>query len=772
VVDGTRYRAVNVARLYTVSSTHRTTVSGSLIDRGANGGIAGDDVRVIEHTMRTVDVRGIDNHEVTGIPIVTAGGVVKTQHGPVIAILSQYAYLGSGKTIHSAAQLEHYQNDVNDRSIKVHGGLQRILTLDGYVIPINIVGGLPYISMRPYTDDEWDRLPHVILTSDLDWDPTVLDHTLDDDEHWYDAMCDLDTPPYDSPFDSEGTYHDRVVAQTSTSPCTPVAFVDLPSHDYTTALTDADIDAVIDRCVYYAQTDGTAYSIHNLESTVSASSPRTISDKDPDYEALRPYFGWLPLDTIKETFARTTQYARMPMSTYLKRQFKSPYPALNVHRRHEPVATDTVYSDTPAIDGGERYAQLFIGTESLVTDVEGMKTDKQFVNTLEDNIRRRGAPTKLISDSAKVEISNKVKDILRALCISDWQSEPHQQQQNPAERRYQTIKSLTNIILDRTGSPASLWLLCLMYVCFLLNNTSSQALSGAVPIQVLTGSTNDISPLLQFRWYEPVYYLVDDSPFPSDSREKRGYFVGIAEHVGHAMTFKVLTDDTRKIIYRSNIRSAADSKSRNLRLDPLNDTVSSPIIRSRHDSSHHGEGNVPPDMPIIDPHDLVGRTFLLPQEEDGQRFRARIVKALDDYDSDLGTQPERIRFLCAAKDGAYEEILSYSQLMDSLESQEDGEGNVWKFRRITGHQGPLLHYDKDYNGSLYNVMIEWENGEVTAEPLSVIAKDDPITCAIYARDNNLLDLEGWRRFKSIANRELKFRRLVNQAKLRSYRLAP
>jgi hypothetical protein len=65
--------------------------------------------------------------------------------------------------------------------------------------------------------------------------------------------------------------------------------------------------------------------------------------------------------------------------------------------------------------------------------------------------------------------------------------------------------------------------------------------------------------------------------------------------------------------------------------------------------------------------------------------------------------------------------------MDSLESQEDGEGNVWKFHWVTGHQGPLLHNDKDYNGSLYNVMIEWENGEVTAEPLFIIAKDDPMT---------------------------------------------
>jgi hypothetical protein len=70
------------------------------------------------------------------------------------------------------------------------------------------------------------------------------------------------------------------------------------------------------------------------------------------------------------------------------------------------------------------YAQLFIGTASLVCDVEGMKTDKQFINTLEDNIRHCGAPTKLIPDSAKVEISQKVKDILCALCISDWQSEP------------------------------------------------------------------------------------------------------------------------------------------------------------------------------------------------------------------------------------------------------------------------------------------------------------------------------------------------------------
>jgi hypothetical protein len=52
----------------------------SLIDCGANGGIAGIDTRVIErHPHQTVDIRGIDNHEITSIPIVTAGAVAQSQ---------------------------------------------------------------------------------------------------------------------------------------------------------------------------------------------------------------------------------------------------------------------------------------------------------------------------------------------------------------------------------------------------------------------------------------------------------------------------------------------------------------------------------------------------------------------------------------------------------------------------------------------------------------------------------------------------------------------
>ena len=63
-------------------------------------------------------------------------------------------------------------------------------------------------------------------------------------------------------------------------------------------------------------------------------------------------FGWLTIDTIKKTSQLTTQYARTPMSIILKKRYRSPFPDMNVTRRDEHVATDTVYSDNLAIDNG------------------------------------------------------------------------------------------------------------------------------------------------------------------------------------------------------------------------------------------------------------------------------------------------------------------------------------------------------------------------------------------------------------------------------------
>ena len=70
----------------------------------------------------------------------------------------------------------------------------------------------------------------------------------------------LDEPLYDSPFDLEGTYHGRVVAQTSTLPCKTVDSINMPPGitkdsgfvDATNTLFTTNVDDIIDWCVYYA----------------------------------------------------------------------------------------------------------------------------------------------------------------------------------------------------------------------------------------------------------------------------------------------------------------------------------------------------------------------------------------------------------------------------------------------------------------------------------------------------------------------------------------
>jgi hypothetical protein len=83
---------------------------GSLVDRGANGGIIGGDAWITHEHLHRVDVTGIDNHEMSQIKVVDAAAKVVMQKGPVIIIMNQYAFYGRGRTIHSLGQIKAYKN--------------------------------------------------------------------------------------------------------------------------------------------------------------------------------------------------------------------------------------------------------------------------------------------------------------------------------------------------------------------------------------------------------------------------------------------------------------------------------------------------------------------------------------------------------------------------------------------------------------------------------------------------------------------------------------
>ena len=168
--------SINETHIYHVSK-HSSSHYGSLLDRGANGGLTGSDVRILERTGRTVSVSGIDNHELPGLDIVTCAALLHTNHGKVVLIMHEYAYYGRGNTIHSPGQIEWFQNTCDDKSFHV-GGKQVITFLDGYSTPLQCRTGLMYMSLlgKP-TDADLNTYPHVLLTGPHEWDPSVLDYT-------------------------------------------------------------------------------------------------------------------------------------------------------------------------------------------------------------------------------------------------------------------------------------------------------------------------------------------------------------------------------------------------------------------------------------------------------------------------------------------------------------------------------------------------------------------------------------------------------------------
>jgi hypothetical protein len=175
-------------------------------------------------------------------------------------------------------------------------------------------------------------------------------------------------------------------------------------------------------------------------------------------------------------------------------------------------------------------------------------------------------------------------------------------------------------------------------------------------------------------------------------------------------------------------------------------------------------------MIYFDAGDLFGPMFFMKEDNDGLCSCARVIEVVEDHEQNVADNPTLKKFKCLVGEDEFEEILSYNKVMQHVEKDDDDGETFWKCKRITGHEGPpLTKTHLPWKGDRHNIKVEWENGKVGCEPLHTITADDPVTCAICAKDNGLIDTEGWKRFRSLAKRAKKMLRMVNQSKLRSYK---
>ena len=189
----------------------------------------------------------------------------------------------------------------------------------------------------------------------------------------------------------------------------------------------------------------------------------------------------------------------------------------------------------------------------------------------------------------------------------------------------------------------------------------------------------------------------------------------------------------------------------NLRLDPPKgedqpqDFTSHVFVYGR--SNPDGSDNTPP-MSIINFDDLFGRTFLL--HGIGERKRATISEHVNDLCPEQVSREDQLRFKLKIDGDQLDDLNSYEQLMEYLDDKTDTgplEDGLYRFKCIKDHKGPYTSSDPEYNGSSYNLLIEWEPGEQTWAPLSNIIASDSY---IYAKEHNLLNTPGWKLLKKHA----------------------
>ena len=186
------------------------------------------------------------------------------------------------------------------------------------------------------TDADLERSPAVHLAGPHEWDPSVLDYTHpsgDGEPPWSNDPDER----FDPSIDEFGDYTQRSIQMLSILENSSISLTHTPTL--------------------------------GANQHFVRSNKHVVNNDTHDYEKFRLYFGWVNAESVQKTMEQCTQWG-VSVTKYIlyKKHLKSRNPALHIPWRHEPVATDTVFSDTPAVYSGVKQAQVFVGRDNLVAD--------------------------------------------------------------------------------------------------------------------------------------------------------------------------------------------------------------------------------------------------------------------------------------------------------------------------------------------------------------------------------------------------------------------
>ena len=169
------------------------------------------------------------------------------------------------------------------------------------------------MDMHPPTDDELGDYPHVFLTADSAWNPASMDGEFPRD------LNSDNIPTNDELLQNLRHARDPRVD----------AFGNLSLHllDYLQDGTHSSEELFHDN---YKHTE--MYMVSRLERCLDTITilGTHMKRRLPDLDALKPNFGWVSKDRIKDTLDKTTQHYQAEKRIPMRKHFKSRFPGANV----------------------------------------------------------------------------------------------------------------------------------------------------------------------------------------------------------------------------------------------------------------------------------------------------------------------------------------------------------------------------------------------------------------------------------------------------------
>jgi hypothetical protein len=544
------------------------------LDSHADTCVAGPNSIVLEYTDQTANVSAFsDHHDVMkDVPIGTAATAYDNpQDGSTIILILHQALLMNDKvdnTLLCPNQLRANGLVVDDVPMHLAPYWQPsthsiFSPEDDIQLPLTLHGVISLIETRTPTQEELDTCKWVVLTSDMTWDP----HS----SLFHENECLAATTPDPK---------DRVL---------------LPIKTYHSNLRLYDNDLLGISSIF-----DDSYS-RNLNISMTNTTTRTPRITP---ELLSQRWG-IGLQAAKDTLKVTTQKGIRHISGPLERRLRTRQAQLRYKQlsgRHGRFYTDTFFPSVSSISG-KSMAQIYTNDISF-TKIYPMSSKSDTADTLLSLIHHVGIPSAIHSDDAKEITQGKFRKLCNEYEIPVTTTEPYSPWQNRAEGAIRELKRHAHRKMKARNVPQKLWDFCCRWSCDVRSKTVSNnfMLEGRTPYEIVLGTTPDISSLIDYDFYEPVWYYDEVSTFPAPKR-LLARWLGEAHSVGQAMCYYILPPSGIPIA-RSSVQPVSpeerqtDNVIQELAMldDSIKNKFGNPIKEDIPDYfSHDGQENMPPD---------------------------------------------------------------------------------------------------------------------------------------------------------------------------------